>query len=186
MRLTRTIAPALALALALAPAAAGEKPDAARKRFRIDMMAKQTLERLLERNEGARRLYRKSAGYAVFDAVKIAFGVSGGGGVGVAVDRKSGERTYMKMGTAGVGFGLGGQRYQVVLFFETPRAFRRFVESGWQADVSASAAAGNKGANAVAAFNEGVAVFRLTEKGLMANADLAGVKFWRSKKLNAR
>jgi hypothetical protein len=36
-------------------------------------------------------LYEESVGYAVFDNTKVAFGVSGGGGSGVAVDKATGS-----------------------------------------------------------------------------------------------
>ena len=72
----------------------------------------------------------------------------GGGGSGVAVNKSSGARTYMKMGTAGVGFGIGAKSYQVIMFFENEKVFQNFVEKGWQADTQAGAAAGTKGAAA--------------------------------------
>jgi len=102
----------------------------------------------------------------------------------VAVNSATGQRTYMKMGTGGIGLGLGGQSYQIVFFFETQQAFDRFVTKGWQADASANAAAGTKGANETASFSNGVAVFQLTNKGLMAQADVSGTKYWKHKKLN--
>ena len=40
------------------------------------------------------------------------------------------------------------------------------------------------GANAKTTFSNGVAVFQLTEKGLMASVDIAGTKYWKSDKLN--
>ena len=61
---------------------------------------------------------------------------------------------------------------------------QRFVDKGWQADASANAVAGTKGANHGASFSHGLAVFQLTNKGLMAQADISGTKYWKSKKLN--
>jgi lipid-binding SYLF domain-containing protein len=90
----------------------------------------------------------------------------------------------MKMGTGGIGFGLGAQNYNVVFLFETRAAFDGFVEKGWQADASAQAAAGSAGANAEATFRNGVAVWQITDKGLMASADIAGTKYWKNDKLN--
>jgi lipid-binding SYLF domain-containing protein len=123
----------------------------------------------------------KSVNLAPF---KIAFGISGGGGNGVAVNKGSGARTYMKMGTAGIGFGIGGQKYQVVFLFQDEKTFTKFVEKGWKADASAQAAAGTEGANATSGFVNGIAVYQITDKGLMASADIAGTKYWKNKKLN--
>jgi lipid-binding SYLF domain-containing protein len=110
--------------------------------------------------------------------------LSGGGGVGVAVDKSSGRSTYMKTGSAGLGVGLGGQAYQVVFMFENRDALERFVNKGWQADVSANAAAGTVGKNAPSTFSNGIAVFQITHKGLVAQADISGTKYWKAKKLN--
>jgi hypothetical protein len=55
-----------------------------------------------------RELYGKAHGYAVFSNLKISLALTGAGGTGVAVDKASKRRTYMKMGTAGLNLGLGG------------------------------------------------------------------------------
>ena len=161
------------------------KDKHAEKRAKIDTMARETMDRLLESSESARKIHAKAYGHAVFSNLKVAFGVSGGGGSGVAASTK-GERVYMKMGTAGVGLGLGGQKYKVVFFFEDEKAFRSFVDKGWQADASAQAAAAKAGANAASTFKDGVAFFQLTDKGLIASADIAGTKYWKNDDLNAK
>jgi len=154
------------------------------KREAIDGMASMTMDRLLAQSPQAKRLFGKSVGYAVFDNVKVAFLVSGGGGVGVAVERATREKTYMKMGTAGIGLGLGGQSYSVVFLFEDEETLRSFVDKGWHADATATAALGSKGSTAEATFSHGVAVYQMTNKGLMAHADISGTKYWKSRKLN--
>lgn len=154
------------------------------QRQAIDAMASEALDRLFAELPGARSLFGQAQGYAVFDNAKFAFFVSGGGGAGVAVGRPDGTRTYMKMGTAGIGVGVGGQKYQIIFMFETRDGFARFVTRGWTADAGATAVAGKRGANAVTTFNDGIAVFQLTEKGLLLQADIAGTKYWKHKKLN--
>jgi len=154
------------------------------KRLEIDEMAAETLERLFAENEKAKALFEQSYGWAVFDNRKVALGFSGGGGRGVAAVRETDERTYMKMGTAGVGFGLGVNKYQVVFLFQDETTATNFIEKGWQADAGATAAAGKESAEAKAAFVNGLAIYQLTEKGLMLNADLAGTKYWQDKELN--
>ena len=154
------------------------------KRGKLDDMADKTLADVLDQSERAKGLYDSAVGYAVLDNLKIAALISGGGGKGVAVHKASGAHTYMKMGTGGVGFGLGGQKYQVILMFEDDSTFNNFVDNGWQADASAQAAAGTEGANVAAGFIDGIAIFQVTEGGLMANADISGTRYWRYKKLN--
>jgi lipid-binding SYLF domain-containing protein len=161
-----------------------KESNAAEKRAKIDEVADEALEALFEKSDNAKKLYDQAYGYAVFDNLKIAFGISGGGGTGVAVNKASGQRTYMKMGTGGIGLGLGGQKYQVVFFFEKEGGFTSFVEKGWKAEAGARAAAGTEGASADTTFHDGMAIYQMTDKGLMANADISGTKYWKYKKLN--
>lgn len=175
------------VALILAPSGwifAGEADEAARKRTRIDEMARQTMELLFDEAPRAKRLFDDAYGYAVFSNLKFALVFSGGGGSGVAVERETGERTYMRMGTVGIGLGVGGKKYQVVFLFENEEAFDRFVDKGWQADASASATAGTSGAGVASTFTEGLAIFQFSKNGLMAQADVAGTKYWKADKLN--
>lgn len=173
------------LALSMTFTVADDKSDKLEKRKqRVDDASVEAVDRLLAEQPGAESLFGRSFGYAVFSNLKIAVGVSGGGGSGVAIDRASGERTYMRMGSAGVGLGLGGQRYHVVFLFENQKAFDRFVEKGWQADATAQAAAGSDGVNVGSSFVDGIAIFQMTKKGLLASADVTGTKYWKDDKLN--
>ena len=88
------------------------------------------------------------------------------------------------MGTAGIGLGLGTNKYQVVFLFQNKTTATNFIENGWQADASATAAAGSDAAEGKTNFVNGIAIYQLTEKGLMLNADVAGTKYWKDKKLN--
>ena len=169
------------LLLAGATMVSAEDGDkAAKKRAKIDARSAEVLDQVLGESAKAKELYEKAIGYAVFDSTKAALGVSGGGGSGVAVDKASGTRTYMKMATGGVGFGIGVKTYQVIMLFENEKVFRNFVDTGWQADTQAGAAAGTKGAAAETTFHDGMAVFVRTKKGLMASADVSGTKYWKS------
>ena len=178
---------AIAIAFSLSSVwADDEKKEASdqEKKDEINKMADEALGELFEGNASATGLYDKAVGYAVFDNLKIQFIVAGGGGSGVAVDKASGKRTYMKMGTGGIGLGLGGKKYQVIFLFETEKRLQSFIEKGWKADTSASAAAGSAAAGVEAQFQDGIAYYQITEKGLIASADIAGTKYWKNKKLN--
>jgi lipid-binding SYLF domain-containing protein len=175
---------ALVVATAIPFAVADKESKAEKKRAEIDAQAQETLEELFAANGQAKTLFDEAYGYAVFGNWKFALGISGGGGSGVAVNSQTGERTYMKMGTVGVGFGLGGKKYQVVFLFENADHFNNFVEKGWKAETSATAAAGTASAEAAAGFVKGIALYQLTESGLMAQADVAGTKYWKDGDLN--
>ena len=154
------------------------------KRAKIDDMAQQALDELFTKSVKAETLFEKAYGWAVFDNLKVAIIFSGGGGNGVAVDKDTGDRTYMKMATAGIGLGLGGQTYHVIMLFQDKGTFVNFVENGWQADAGVTAAAGTEGVNPSVGFVNGLAIFKITGTGLMANADVAGTKYWKNDKLN--
>jgi lipid-binding SYLF domain-containing protein len=161
-----------------------ESSKAAATRQRVDANAEQTLNELFEQNEGAKKLFDKAAGYAVFSGTKAGFVVSGGGGVGVAVDKRSGQRTYMKMGSAGVGLSFGARRFDLVILFETPEHLTSFVQGGWDSSATAEATAGTESKGVGSTFFDGIAIFRMTNRGLMANADVSGTRFWVAEDLN--
>lgn len=159
----------------------------AQQRMEIDKMAKAAHTELFAESPGAKQLYDRAFGCAVFDNVKLAFLLTGGGGKGVAIPKAQPEkRTYMQMGSAGVGVGLGAHKYQVVFIFETKEIFDTFVNEGWTADASANAVAGTSGANAEATFTNGVAIYQMTESGLMLQADISGTKYWKDDELNMK
>jgi lipid-binding SYLF domain-containing protein len=104
------------------------------KLAKINEVAEETLDRLFAENPKSKSLCDAAVGWAVFDNTKVAFGISGGGGNEVAKSKKTGKHAYMKMGTGGIGFGLGVNKFQVVLFFQDDVTLMNFIENGWQAD----------------------------------------------------
>ena len=58
------------------------------------------------------------------------------------------------------------------------------VEGGWDASTSAQAAAGTDGITLTSSFVGGVAIYQLTDRGLMAQADVSGTRFWVIDELN--
>lgn len=147
------------------------------QRQEIDLNAQRTLDELFEQKGNASDLFERAAGYAVFSATKAGFVVTGGRGTGVAVSKATGQRTYMRMITGGIGLGVGAQTYDLVLFFEHELQLDRFVQGAWDATTTAQAAAGTEGVTFASSFVDGVAVFQITDKGLMAQADVSGTRF---------
>ncbi len=187
MKRIRTIAVLLTIALGLSATAMAQdetKPKTQKKRENIDKIAEEALNRLFAQEPKAKTLFDMAYGYAVFTNVKVMFGISGGGGSGVAVVKNTGQRVYMKMGTGGIGIGLGGQKSTVVFLFEDRKTLENFIYNGWQGDAAANAVAGTEGANVATTFTQGLAIYQMTESGLMLKADVSGTKFWVDKKLN--
>ena len=159
-----------------------KNPDKARKK--IDKNSKEALERLFEESPEAKGLFNQAYGYATFAGTEAALLISSGGGRGVAIAKPSGERTYMRVVSAGAGMGVGFQATQTVFLFEDKDTFTNFVETGWDADASASAAAAQEGINAKSSFTDGMMVYQMTKKGLIAQASVKGTKYWKDDDLN--
>jgi len=155
------------------------------RQMEIDTRSQAALDGLLESNEGAKGLFEQAAGYATFTVTKAgAFLVTGAGGSGVAVNKGTGDRIYMRMGSGGVGFGIGAQQYDLVIMFEDVPHLERFMDGGWDSSATAQAAAGQEGINLTSSFIDGVAFFQITDKGLIAIADVSGTRFWVADTLN--
>ena len=188
---------ALALALASAPLRAqdGKAPTdkteaewnaqkVEAKRAQVDATAGAALEQLLKGNASAKELYQKAYGWAAFDNMKLGFFFSGGGGKGVAVRKATDKRTYMDMGSAGFGLAFGGKKYEVVFLFQDTKTFDNFVNNGWEAQGSADATAGKQQVGGQTGFVNGMAIYQIGSTGLMANVDVSGSKYFKSKDLN--
>lgn len=173
-----------ALAAVSGPAHAGFFATASEKRAQVDAFAEETIDRLMRESPKAKELFTRSVGYAVFDATKISLFITGGGGTGVVVERGTGERTYMHMGVGGLNLGIGGQVLRMVFLFADTHTMDRFKDGGWDAGAGGAAVAGRFSRSAEASFVNGVAVYQLTDAGLLLVAELTGTKFWRSRKLN--
>ncbi len=151
----------------------------------VDKMAIDTLDELFANDPEAHLLFDRSAGYAVFAVRQVTVGLAAGYGYGVAVG-VNGDSTYMKMATGGVGvnYGVGGFASNLVVLFEDEEAYRRFVELGFSASAEASGTAGDDRTELATHFENGVAFYRVTKKGLNVAASLTGTRFWPDESLN--
>ncbi len=161
-----------------------DNPTVAEARAKIDAMAKTTISRLLAENRAAATLYKAAYGYAVFDTRKISIMITTGFGAGVAVAKPTGKRTYMKMATGGLNLGVGGVLFQLVFLFEDAASLARFVDDGWEAGADANATIGETSASAAPRFVEGLAVYQLTEAGVMLDLNVTGTRYWKDSDLN--
>lgn len=155
----------------------------AERRQEILDMSKGTIDSL-RKDASAKELIDDAYGHVVFDTTKGGFIVTGAGGTGVAMRKNGSNPVYMHMGAAGVGLGAGLENYKLVILFENEDVYKRFIDGAWTAGTSAQAAAGRDGVGVVGQFVNGVAVYHLTDKGLIAQADVTGVRFWPSDRLN--
>ncbi|MGZ4975108.1 MAG: lipid-binding SYLF domain-containing protein [Limisphaerales bacterium] len=126
---------------------------------------------------GIQTLINSSAGYAVFPNVgKGGFIVGGARGKGLVFENgKVTGRATMTQAT--IGAQAGGQSYSELILFQNSTALNSFKSSNFEMSAGVSAVAASEGASKVAKYNNGVAVFTLARKGLMAEAAVGGQKF---------
>jgi len=164
-----------------------KKKSPTEQRAEIDKMASKALAELYKVQPQARNEIANAKGYAVFSN----FGMnllllSTANGAGKAVS--GGKSTYMKMYSGGVGVGIGVKKFNGIFIFKTTKAYRNFIEEGWQGGGQADAAAkDNKQGGAVAgaiSISPDITFYQLTNKGLAAQATIQGTKYWKDKDLN--
>ncbi|MDB4260923.1 YSC84-related protein [Porticoccaceae bacterium] len=158
------------------------------KRQIIIDMRNQVLQDLYKIKPDVKAQINSAAGYAVFSNAKInLIFASFGAGHGVVRNNNSGQNTFMKMGEAGLGLGIGIKDFRAVFVFHSRDGLTQFVEDGWTFGVNADAAAkaSEKGAavGGEATFDN-ITVYQLTESGLALQATVKGTKFWQDSELN--
>jgi len=160
----------------------------AEQRAEIQAMSTKVKNDVYKESASAKNLVAKSAGYAVFSNAQInLLFIAAGGGYGVVHNNASGANTYMNMGEAGVGFGLGVKDFRVLFVFKTQHALNTFVNEGWAfgAEADAAVKSGNKGAQISHGITIGdITVYQLTENGLALQATVKGTKYWENSELN--
>ena len=182
--------PAIALALVSLLVAQPLIADGAeRKRQKIESMRVEVLKDLHDLAPHVVDEIDRSVGFGVFSNLGVNLVLlSAGAGSGVVRDNRTGDDTYMRMASAGLGVGLGVKDFRGVFVFHTRAALDRFLDHGWdfsgQAD--AAAKAGDKGAEKSLSDSavDGVSLYQLTETGLALQATLQGTKYWKNKRLN--
>jgi len=167
------------------------KADADTQRAEIRQMRDEVLEELFELKPEVESRLKKAEGYAVFTnvGVNVIF-ASFAGGKGIVVDHGffTDDEIFMKMGSAGIGLGLGVKDFRAVFVFTDEDVMERFIETGWDFSGQADAAAksNQKGGSIEASGTvlPGMEVYQLTKNGLALQATVQGTKYWKDKELN--
>src|SRR5246500_5244306 len=175
--------------ISIAGSLAGAKDSPDQKREKTRKMAAATLDDLYRLQPASRELVQKSVGYAVFNNMGTnLFLLSTARGSGVAVNSKTKQDTFMKMISAGAGFGVGIKDYRVVFAFETDLALSNFLKSGWsgsgQADAAAKTSESGGAYSGAVMIEPGVWVYQITKKGLALQLTLQGTKYYKDDDLN--
>lgn len=186
----KTLIFALALTLMLplvAEAAPATKDEQRKEILKIEGDA---LSQLYQAEPSTQAEITGAWGYAVFTSADLAaIFVSGSYGHGLARSSQTNDLTYMQMASVGIGLGLGIKDFLVVFVFNTPEAYKEFITTGLDlsgnADIAITDGVKGGAVTGVQGVLNGVKVYQLTEKGLMAQFMLKGSKYWRDDSLNA-
>jgi lipid-binding SYLF domain-containing protein len=162
----------------------------AERRQIIDDMADQTLQRLYIEKPSTQQEIADAAGYGVFSNANLyVVFASAGGGYGVVADKVTGRKTYMRVGSGGLGLGLGAKDYRQIVVFNTRNALIDFVGSGWnvggQADATAKSGETGGGMGGDGTISKNVNIYTLTDTGLALQATVTGWRYWVDDDLNA-
>ena len=153
---------------------------------------------LFQKSEELTPYFDSAYGYAVFPSIgKGAVGIGGAYGHGKVYQhgQVTGVATLAKIS---VGFQVGGQVFQEIIFFQDKRAYDEFTIGSFELDATASAVAITAGAQAqtgtggtsagvstgpdtglqsAPGYTKGMAIFVHAKGGFMAEAAIGGQKF---------
>jgi lipid-binding SYLF domain-containing protein len=123
------------------------------------------------------RFFNDSAGYAVLPKIgKGALIVGGAYGQG-EVYRNGSLIGYCSVSQATIGASIGGETFREIIFFRTNADMDAFLTGEFTFAAQATAVAMDAGAAAKADYHDGLAVFVMTDQGLMVDASIGGQKF---------
>jgi len=137
------------------------------KRAQLDQETQETIARMIEQDPSIEQQLDEAAGYFVsrVSAANVAV-IGGGQGIGVLVDRQSGNHTYLNVKRLDLGAGLGVRYYRVLMLIETRAKLEEIRTGTTFRAATADIAAGKTGsASAVSMQGEGVSVHFLAESG---------------------
>ena len=189
----RSMMAAIAVSLCAALGLAGIGGDAAaamsakekdKARADINKASASTLNALYKAVPSSRKVVEGSAGYATFSNFGLKILVAGSGsGKGLAVNKKSGKQTYMKMLEVQAGLGIGVKKFRVVWVFASEDLLNKFINSGWETggQATAGAKAGGKGDAYQGAIqvSNGVWIYQLTDTGVAVELTAKGTKYYK-------
>lgn len=150
----------------------------------IDELVSRTLTDLYKQEPNTKEGIARSVGYAIMNnkITKIPL-VGAGGGYGVAINNKTGEKTYIKMTRLDLGGGWGARTVRPVVIFYDEKLFNKFIKGDWSANMGVEAAAkvGETGAAGGAGSgdiptNKGYSAHLITDAGVSATVTMGVIR----------
>ena len=155
----------------------------------IDSMAKETKDLILEHYPDSKSISENAEGIAIFENFGFKFMFFGSTrGRGLAINKKTNEKTYMKMRELHPGFGFGGQHFKTLFIFDTKEAYESFIETGWEfgGNILATSNITSKGGGFRfgKTISRSVTMYQLSEKGFIIGISITGGKYSKIDELN--
>lgn len=175
MPLVRHASALIAFSILVAGCATSPVTDNAKQEMRSSVS--ESLQKFRQSDSSLQAFLDKSYGYAIFPSIgKGGIGIGGANGHG-EVYEKGKFIGYTQMSQASIGFQFGGQTFGELLVFQNQAALERFKTGNYELSAQASAVAATAGAAAQSDFRNGIAIFTVTNAGLMYEAAVAGQRF---------
>ena len=146
-------------------------------RVAFDQQAAAVIPKLERSDPEVRSYFQTSYAQAVFPVVGEGGLVVGSGWGQGAVFVGGDVVGYARISKHSIGGVVGGEKFSVVVFFETPAALESFETGGLKWDTSANAVAGDAGVSTIGSYDKGIAVVEVDQAGLMANASIGIANF---------
>jgi lipid-binding SYLF domain-containing protein len=129
------------------------------------------------KDPGISRFFENSYGYTVLPKIfKGGIWLGGAGGRGEVFEQ--GKMVgYCRMSQATLGFTFGGEYFREIVFFRDKEDLDKFKAEEYTFSAQATGVALSAGAAAKADYKAGMAVFVMSDVGLMVDASLGGQKF---------
>jgi len=129
------------------------------------------------KDKSIQKFFDKSYGYAVLPKIfKGAFVAGGAYGKGEVYEQGT-MVGYCDMKQATLGFSFGGEFFREIVFFREKRDLDKFKSDEYTFSAQVTGVAIAWGAAAKADYKDGMAVFIMTDAGVMVDASLGGQKF---------
>ena len=166
---------------------AKENPD--ETRAKLDKMSGEVLEKMYAKYPDAKSAVANSYAYCTISSSSVNFGFLGNDhGRGLAYNRETGKKIYVKMKEVKLGLSVGAKEYDLLFIIQNQTAWERFISGSikFGSEASAQASDGVKGGtltNATIIAN-GVWVYQLDKKGMAVEMSFKGARITPYKTLN--
>lgn len=152
-------------------------PKTTGERTALESRSRSALDEMKAKDANLANFLQNAYGYVIFPSVgKGGFIVGGGYGRGEVYEQGK-FVGYADITTATVGAQIGGQTFSELIVFQNQQALENFRYGKVKFTANASAVALKANASVAANYSNGVAVFTMSQGGLMAEAAVGGQEF---------